>query len=132
MVIPAVVQVAPDCFMPVIQQSLHGPLGCVDLRGEAAVIRIEIDQPDPGKLLTLLHELMHVAEIACLQAKIFGWKYRVLRWLVGECFIQHISCLLFQYMAAANMLTGCTAADALAFCETSLVPPPGYEEPPKS
>lgn len=58
--IPVSIRVAINKSIPVIQKSLSGPLGYFD--GKAEEIAIEKDQPEIGKWIILIHELIHAID----------------------------------------------------------------------
>lgn len=84
-------------------------------RDEVPDIGIRADQPEPGKVVILIHEMMHAAENQLLGREILGDDYLNLRQTVGEQFVTNMSALMFQWMACSGMLSGVTPEDAEAF-----------------
>lgn len=78
-------------------------------------ILIEKDQPEIGKYVVLIHELLHLAETMCLQAGII--KRRVSHKFIGSAPV-----ILFMSLVEAGFWSGTDPAAALKFVEEHVPP----------
>jgi hypothetical protein len=53
----------------VVQKDLDGKLGCLNTISNT--IFIEKNQPEVGKIIILIHELIHLADLMNVQAKVY-------------------------------------------------------------
>lgn len=67
-VIPSSIKVG-NKTIKIIEKSLNGKLGCLNTTGPT--IFIEKDQPQIGKMIILIHELIHLADLMNLRAKVY-------------------------------------------------------------
>lgn len=89
--------------------------------GNLSVVRIREDQPEAAKLLTLIHEMIHMAESQLMNAGVLSWFYGfAIRGIWGERLVDSLSSFLFQWMALSGMLTGCSPQEARDFIDSSI------------
>lgn len=85
------------------------------------IVRIKADQAHGGKVLVLIHEMMHMGETAMIAHGMLG---RVYRWFIrpiwGEALITQLSSFMFQWMARTGMLHPklITRDEAMEFIES--------------
>lgn len=114
--IPSEIKVAPDYAIPVKIVAGLKPLG--QWSEPDSEIRLQAEQPDAGKLLVLIHEMIHMAETQLIAARVLGLFYAyVIRPIWGEQLVENLSSFLFQWMACSGMLSGITPEEAAEFIE---------------
>jgi len=89
--------------VPVIQRDGIDELGYWD--NDNSEIVINSNQPEAGKVLILIHEMIHAAEDQLLAYGVLDDEYAKHRDAVGEQLVTHLAPLLFQWMAVTGMLT---------------------------
>jgi hypothetical protein len=102
------VMIGPDQWANVKECPLGGKLGEAHLgTGE---IRIERDQPEAGKHVILLHEMLHIAEERLCQCGILGKPS-------PEAYIEHMAFTLFAMLAGSGLWNGMNLDDVERFLE---------------
>ena len=116
---PQRIHVTSDYSVPVIEVPNHSSLGSWDEVNEHIVLLK--GQPEAGKILILIHEMIHIAETMMISGGLLGWTYRwFIRPLWGEILVTHLGAFLFQMLALSDMLTVCEPEEAKEFIENEL------------
>lgn len=85
------------------------------------VVRLRAEQPEPGKTLILIHEMMHMAETQLIARGVLGRFYNwVIRPIWGERLVEAMSSFLWQWMALSGLLTTVSPEDAQRFIDNHI------------
>lgn len=106
--VPSMIVASPGQELPVVQKCLGGGLGYFD--PSTGEIAIEADQPEVGKHIILLHEMMHLAAEKMKQAG-------VCKRQPSEAFIENMAGTLFPMLALSGLWVGVTPEEVIRFYE---------------
>ena len=118
--IPSSIVVAKGYHLQVVIDDID-TYGKYDEKNETIYIKKSL--PEEGKLLILIHEIIHVAESQLIEHGVLGKLYnKFFRRIWGEALVTHLAPLLFAYLGQSGMLTGVTPEDAEKFVEQNTEP----------
>lgn len=117
--IPKFIDVQDDMQIPIEQVKDLDALG--HWSETENVVRLRENQEHAGKVVVLMHEMIHMAETQMIAMGILG---RFYDWFIrpfwGETLVEHLSSFLFAWMARTNMLNPelITRDEAIEFIES--------------
>lgn len=103
--IPSSIKFA-DKKIKVIQKKLGGKLGCLDIN--CNTIFIEKDQMEIGKMVILIHELIHLADLLNVESKIYKKG-------LTETQVESIAGILTILLISNNIISGFSNKDIISF-----------------
>jgi hypothetical protein len=92
--------------IPIVQRSLRGKYGCLDLSANEIVLKQK--QPKAGKHLILLHEMIH---LAAEQMKASG----IIKRQPDEKFVENVAGTVFPMLALSGLWKGVSPAEVKRF-----------------